>query len=137
MQRYLPGIRALHLPADYDWRHSCIVPRLADNISVIGMVRLANSLYSTNSRLGKCFNAGSRAQSGIYREFAPPFSGARPPAETIPAPGSIFSGSPPRERHDGVLRVGGESGCDPEPSPGSPALEQTRLHVCRAEIPLA
>jgi len=42
----------------YDWRHSCIVPRLSNQVTVIGSLPVADGDYTEHAqRLGHCWNA--------------------------------------------------------------------------------
>jgi glycosyltransferase involved in cell wall biosynthesis len=102
LQRHAPCV---YLPS-FDWRHSCIVPRLPDNVFAVGLIHSADEFYFDYlRRLGPYFNAvvatdrsiGSRLRTA-FPELASRFS-------TIPCRMDLPDFYPRRTHNPGGLRV--------------------------------
>lgn len=107
MIRYLEERRpCIYLP-NYDWRHSCVTPRLSDRVAVVGILHGDDPLhYDHLRRLGRYWNrivAVSRRIAGRVMELHPE-SASR--LVTIPYGVSVPVEAPVRGRRPGEpLRI--------------------------------
>ena len=97
MQRYLQEhAPCIYIP-NYDWRHSCVVSRLPDDVCVIGTVHSAEPLYFDHvRRLGQYFNAVVAADGWIERQLRSRFPALAARLATIPQGADIPDDLPAR-----------------------------------------
>lgn len=106
MIRYLEeAAPCLYIP-NSDWRHSCVVPRLSDNVIVVGVVHSDDPLhYDHVRRLGKYWDMAVAVSDTIARravEACPDIAGR---IATIPIGVPVPAQRPPRQPSRGRLRA--------------------------------
>jgi glycosyltransferase involved in cell wall biosynthesis/4-hydroxybenzoate polyprenyltransferase len=106
MQRYLREHAPCIYVPNYDWRHSCVVPRLDDDVCVVGLVHRADPLYfDCVERLGESLNAIVATSPEICAALRARFPALDGKLETIPPGLDVPGGVRPKDRPEGELRV--------------------------------
>jgi len=129
MQRcLLQHAPCVYLP-NFDWRHSCIIPRLPDEVFAVGLIHSADAFYFDYvRRLGSCFNAIVATHHSIQKWLEIEFPELASRFTTIPCRMDLPDSFRERRRNRDELKI--LIGCPPNigrPIAIDPALLATIL----------
>jgi len=106
MQGYLlRHAPCVYLP-NFDWRHSCILPRLPDEVFAVGLIHAADAPYLDYVlRLGSFFNAIVATHPSVQRPLETAFPELASRLTTIPGRVDLPDSYRERRRNAGELKI--------------------------------